>query len=91
MSEVTLPQPRAVLSEADVAAVRACHRGTSSLGYVCCLVGVMVMIAGRFMAGAPAWLTSVGVGVVVFGWGLLAYALTRRVAMARRLASRRSV
>ena len=88
MSEVSLPQPRAVLSEADVEAVRACHRGTRNLGYVCCLIGVLTMIGGRFMAGAPAWLTSVGLGVVVFGWGLLAYALARRLALVRQFTRR---
>lgn len=89
MSEVTLPQPREGLSEADVEAIRAHHRGTRNLGYVCCLVGVLVMIAGRFMAGAPIWLTSIGLGVVVFGWGLLFYAFARRMALVRQLVARR--
>lgn len=89
MSGVTLPQPRAVLSEAEIEAVRACHRGTRNLGYVCCLLGVLAMVAGRFMAVAPAWLMSVGLGVVIFGWGLLAYALARRLALVRQLTSRR--
>jgi hypothetical protein len=46
------------------------------------------MVAGRFMPGAPIWLVSVGVGIAVFGWGLIAYALMRRVAMARSLAAK---
>jgi hypothetical protein len=86
---MSFPQPAAVLSEADIAAIRACGRGVRNLGYVFCLVGVMTMISGRFMAGAPAWLTSLGVGIVVFGWGLLAFALTRRLAMVRKLMARR--
>jgi hypothetical protein len=89
MSGMTLPQPRAVLSEADIQAIRACHRGTRNLGYVCCLVGVLAMIAGRFMAGAPAWLASLGLGVVVFGWGLLFYAFARRLALVKQLTVRR--
>jgi len=52
-------------------------------------LGVMVMLSGRFMAGAPTWLVSVGLGVVVFGWGLLAYSLFKRVALVRSLAARR--
>lgn len=89
MSEVSLPQSRTVLSEADMEAIRAHHRGTRNLGYVCCLLGVLALVAGRFMSGAPAWLTSVGLGVVIFGWGLLAYAVARRVALVRRLMSGR--
>jgi uncharacterized membrane protein YidH (DUF202 family) len=89
MSGVTLPQPRATLSEADVAAIRACHRSTRNLGYVFCLLGVLALIAGRFTAGAPAWLVSVGLSVVVFGWGLLFYALARRMALVKQLTSRR--
>jgi hypothetical protein len=85
MSAVTLPPPRAMLSEADMEAIRAHHRGTRNLGYVCCLLGVLALITGRFMSIAPAWLMSLGLGVVIFGWGLLAYAVARRVALVRRL------
>lgn len=86
---MTLPQPRTTLSEADMQAIRACHRGTRNLGYVFCLAGVLAMVAGRFMAGAPAWLTSAGLGVVIFGWGLLFYAFARRLALVKQLTSRR--
>lgn len=89
MSDVTLPQPREGLSDADIASIRACHRGTRNLGYVFCLVGVLTMISGRFMTGAPVWLTSVGLGVVMFGWGLLFYAFARRMALVRQLMARR--
>ena len=80
--------PPHLLSADDVEKVRAYHRGTRNAGYVACLLGVLVMIAGRFMAGAPSWLVNVGVGVVVFGWGLLALAVFKRVAYARSLTSR---
>ncbi|HEY1879407.1 MAG TPA: hypothetical protein VGG68_05690 [Caulobacteraceae bacterium] len=86
---MTLPQPRAVLSEADMEAIKAHHRSTRNLGYVCCLLGVLTLVAGRFMSGAPSWLMSLGLGVVIFGWGLLAYAVARRVALVRRLISGR--
>ena len=88
MNAVTQP-PGPILSPQDMETIRAFHRGTRNAGYVCCLVGVLVMVAGRYLAGAPAWLTSVGLGVVVFGWGLLAYALFKRVALVRSIASRR--
>ncbi|HEY1414534.1 MAG TPA: hypothetical protein VGF42_01460 [Caulobacteraceae bacterium] len=89
MSDMTLPQSRAVLSESDMEAIRAYHRSTRNLGYLCCLLGVLALVAGRFMSGAPTWLMSLGLGVVIFGWGLLAYAVARRVALVRRLMSGR--
>lgn len=85
MSETpSFPEP--ALDEAQIAAIRAYHRRTREAGLIACLVGVAVMVAGRFMPGAPIWLVSVGVGIAVFGWGLIAYALMKRVAMARALA-----
>ena len=89
MSQVTLP-PQPWFSAEDIEAIRSLHRGVRNAGYVFCLVGVMVLIAGRFMQGAPAWMLSVGVGIIVFGWGLLAYATMKRLARARVLAARRS-
>ena len=78
------------LSEADFQKVRAYQRGTRNAGLVACLVGVLVMIAGRYLAGAPAWLVSVGVAIIVFGWGLFAYAFVRRLAMAKAFSARSS-
>ena len=86
---MTLP-PQPGFSADDVEAIRVLHRGTRNAGYVFCLLGVLVMIAGRFMHGAPDWLVHVGVGIVVFGWGLLAYATMKRLARARVLAARRN-
>ncbi len=40
-------------------------------GFIACLVGVLVMVTGRFVAGAPHWLIYVGVGVIALGWVLL--------------------
>jgi hypothetical protein len=80
--------PKPTLDEDQIAAIRAYHRRTREAGLIACLVGVAVMVAGRFMPGAPIWLVSVGVGIAVFGWGLIAYALMRRVAMARSLAAK---
>jgi hypothetical protein len=75
------------LSREQVEVVRAHHRGTRNAGYVACLIGVMAMVAGRYMPGVPGWLANVGFGAVVFGWGLFAYALFRRVALARSFSS----
>ena len=56
---------------------------TRSAGYVACLIGTLAMIAGRFMAGAPAWLVYVGLAGIVFGWGLLGLSMVRAAAQAR--------
>ena len=79
--------PRPLLTIEQIDAIRAHHRGTRNAGLVACLVGVLVMIAGRYVAGAPIWLVSVGVGVVALGWGLIAFAMWKRLAMARALTS----
>jgi hypothetical protein len=79
----SLPQP--ALGEAEIARIRAHHKGTRTAGIIACLIGVLVMVAGRFMAGAPVWLVSVGVGIAVLGWGLIAFALISRLALARAL------
>jgi len=52
-------------------------------GFVTCLIGVLVMASGRFVAPAPAWLIAVGLGVVVLGWGLLIWSVLRRGATKR--------
>jgi hypothetical protein len=89
LSDPTIsPASRPPLSPDQIDAIRVHHRGTRNLGLVACLVGVLVMIAGRYMPGAPAWLVSLGVGVVVLGWGLIAFALWKRVAMARTLTTK---
>ncbi len=64
-------------------AIRAYHRRTRNAGFVACLVGVLTMIIGRYVAGAPTWLTNVGLGAIVLGWGLFSYALLKRGAYAR--------
>ena len=58
-------------------------RALKNAGLVACLVGALAMIAGRYVPGAPRWMTYVGVAVIVFGWGLFAYALVQRAAYLR--------
>lgn len=76
------------LTSEQVAQVRTAHRGVRNAGLIACLVGVCLMVAGRFMPGAPGWLANAGLGVVIFGWGLFAYAFARRLTLARLLAAR---
>lgn len=66
-----------------MAALRARGRGVQNAGYVACLVGVLTMLSGRYMAGAPRWLVFVGLGVIILGWGLLAFAIFSRAAYMR--------
>jgi hypothetical protein len=47
-------------------------------GFVACLVGALVMIAGRFMAGVPAWAIWVGLAVIAIGWALFIVSSLRR-------------
>jgi hypothetical protein len=80
--------PRPLLTAEQIDAIRAHHRGTRNVGLVACLIGVLIMIAGRYVAAAPEWLMSVGVGVVVLGCGLIAFAMWKRLAKARSLTSK---
>jgi hypothetical protein len=50
---------------------------TRNAGLVACLIGVLVMVAGRFMHGVPTVFVYVGVSIIVFGWGLLALSMFR--------------
>ena len=50
---------------------------TRNAGLVACLIGVLVMASGRFVAGVPPVLIYVGVSIIVFGWGLLALSMFR--------------
>jgi hypothetical protein len=52
-------------------------------GFILCLIGVLVMAAGRFVAPAPAWMIAVGLGVIVLGWGLLIWSILLRAATSR--------
>lgn len=56
---------------------------TRNAGYVACLLGTLAMISGRYVHGAPAWLAYVGLGVIIFGWGLLGLSMARAAARAR--------
>src|SRR5258708_39728749 len=84
---VAPPGPRPLLSMAQIDAIRAHHRRTRNAGLVACLLGVLIMIAGRYLTWAPVWLVNVGVRVVVLDWGLIASALCKREAIARWLPS----
>ena len=52
-------------------------------GFIACLVGALAMISGRYATWAPVWLVYVGLSTIVFGWGLFALSVFRRVSQAR--------
>ena len=65
------------------ATVRARGRRLHNAGLVACLVGCLLMIGGRFSAGAPPALVYAGLAVVAAGWGCFGYAIWRRLAYMR--------
>jgi hypothetical protein len=67
----------------DYAGVRAKARALHNAGLVACLVGVLVMIWGRFAAGAPPLAVWAGVALIVVGWCLFGLAIARRAAWLR--------
>jgi uncharacterized membrane protein len=69
--------------EIYVSDLRARYRSVQNAGYVACLIGVLVMLSGRFMAGAPSWLVFPGLAVILVGWALLAFAIFSRAAYMR--------
>jgi hypothetical protein len=73
---------------APAESIAALFRTLKNTGFVLCLVGALAMIAGRYMPGAPRWLMYIGVSVIVFGWGVFAYALVQRAAYLRARAPR---
>jgi hypothetical protein len=68
---------------AYVAAVRAHARGLQNAGFVGCLIGVIVMLAGHYVRGVPHLLTYAGLVVILISWGLFAFTIMRRSAYVR--------
>ena len=54
-------------------------------GFVAGLLGVLIMLSGRFVARAPHLMIYAGLGLVLLSWGLFIYsALTRATAVRDR-------
>jgi len=68
---------------AYIDAVRALQRGTRNAGFVACLIGALVMIGSRYMAGAPSWGIWAGAAVILLGWGLFLVSVFKRAAWVR--------
>ncbi|HEV2365059.1 MAG TPA: hypothetical protein VGS12_12775 [Caulobacteraceae bacterium] len=80
MSEVD----RLARRSAYIDAIRGRSRRAQVVGYVFCLVGVLMLLAGRFEAGAPEILVWLGLAVVAAGWALLIWSVVDRLRFMRR-------
>jgi len=63
--------------------VRGLHRRERGVGFIACLVGAMLLIWGRTVAGAPSWAAIVGLVTIAAGWSLFAYVIIRRTRYVR--------
>jgi cytosine/uracil/thiamine/allantoin permease len=63
--------------------LRTQGRGARTAGFIACLLGVLILVVGRFRLGGAVWLLWTGVVVVGFGWSCFVYALYRRLQWAR--------
>jgi hypothetical protein len=68
---------------AYVKTIRALYRNERIAGLVGCLIGAMLLIWGRQVAGAPAWAVPVGFLVIGAAWSLFAYVIIRRTRYVR--------
>jgi hypothetical protein len=63
--------------------LRALGRPQRNLGYVVCLVGVLMVVIARFRLGGEPWALWGGVGIIAAGWGLFIYAVAARLRFVR--------
>lgn len=63
--------------------IRAMHRNKRQAGLVGCLIGVLIMAAGRFTAAVPDWMVYVGLAVVAASWFLFVYVILARLNFVR--------
>ena len=68
---------------AYVKTIRALYRNERVAGLVGCLIGAMLLIWGRQVAGAPAWAVPVAFLVIGAAWSLFAYVIIRRTRYVR--------
>ena len=63
--------------------VRAQGRPVRLAGFIACLLGVLILVIGRFRLGGAPWLLWGGSAVVAIGWGCFIYAVVRRLTFIR--------
>jgi hypothetical protein len=68
---------------AHIETIRQIGRRQRSIGYVACLVGVMIVVVARLRLADEPWLLWSGLAVIAVGWALFVYALWARIAYVR--------
>ncbi len=68
---------------AYVKTVRGLYRNERIAGLLGCLVGALLLIWGRQVAGAPVWAVPTGLVTIGAGWLLFAYVIIRRTRYVR--------
>ncbi len=58
--------------------LRALGRAQRTMGLVASLVGVLVLVMGRYRFPDALWVTWTGAAVIAFGWACFVYAVARR-------------
>ena len=66
-----------------VRTIRGLYRIERMAGLVGCLVGALLLIWGRQVAGAPAWAVPTGLVTIGAAWSLFAYVIIRRTRYVR--------
>ncbi|HZL00361.1 MAG TPA: hypothetical protein VFC47_10715 [Caulobacteraceae bacterium] len=68
---------------AYIDSVRALYRGTRNAGFVACLLGTLILVGSRYMAGVPGWGVYLGAAVIAVGWALFVVSVFKRAAWVR--------
>ena len=63
--------------------IRGLGRRERGIGFVACLLGALLLIWGRVVAGAPEWAVVLGLVTIAAGWLLFAYVILRRTRYVR--------
>ena len=63
--------------------IRSLGRRERGIGFVACLMGALLLVWGRTVAGAPFWAVIVGLMGIAAGWLLFAYVIIRRTRYVR--------
>ena len=58
--------------------IRSQGRRARTVGLIASLLGVLILVLGRFRLGGAMWLLWTGLVVIGFGWSCFVYALVRR-------------
>ena len=68
---------------AYVKTIRGLYRNERVAGLLGCLIGALLLIWGRQVAGAPGWAVPVAFLVIGAAWSLFAYVIIRRTRYVR--------